>query len=385
VQKNPNFDANALNDFMYAQTQGIVDLNVDSSIVRDPGVVKQSPHLQRGGFYSNLGIPGSGNIYTGEPMLGQEKPARLTEEEWKAKKAGLPSPTPRGPAVTVHAYDLGNGAFHDATVAANPVLLQQVEREQEIYNKMLAMPEASIREKLNTIGSVLDPEFRTGLIREAAFLQRNEKIDEVTAAKRVLSEKADFARRDVQAIREVLKKQEEEAKKTSALQPGPGRQISQTRLQDREAIMSELDRDPAVRRLVMQMLDTEGGGVATMEALTNRVAMIRQRIPDWTIGKELRSGFYGPINRGYAQTLKLHPDSVARYQRDIDIVRAGSNLIRGRTDQGSKNDPNVSGPGRVRIASNPHEVYNYWQGRRRGAKGWVNFSHADSARFAGEA
>ena len=154
--------------------------------------------------------------------------------------------------------------------------------------------------------------------------------------------------------------------------------ISPSLITEREEIMSELDRDPSTKRLAMQMLDTEGGGVATMEALVNRVAMIRQRVPDWTIWDELNSGFYGPIKRGHAQTLKLHPDTIARYQRDIDVVRSGSNVVKGRTDQGYPGDPNWRGPGRVHVADNPKEVYNYWTGKRRG----IQFSHADAARFA---
>ena len=128
------------------------------------------------------------------------------------------------------------------------------------------------------------------------------------------------------------------------------------------------------------MLDTEGGGVATMECLVNRTAMIRQKVPGWTLGDELNSGFYGPINRGYAQTRDLHPKTIAKYEQDIDEVRAGSNVIQGRTDQGYPGDPNWQGPGRVLVPDNPKEVYNYWVGKRNG----VDFSHASSAKFAEE-
>ena len=146
----------------------------------------------------------------------------------------------------------------------------------------------------------------------------------------------------------------------------------------REPIMAELDKNPQTKMLAMQMLDTEGGGVATMEALVNRVAMIRQRIPDWSLWDELNSGFYGPINRGYAQTRKLSEGAIAQYQKDIDAVRAGSNVIQGRTDQGYRGDPNFYGPGRVAVQGQPNESYNFWTGRRRG----VDFSHKDAAQFA---
>ena len=146
----------------------------------------------------------------------------------------------------------------------------------------------------------------------------------------------------------------------------------------RNEIMSELDEDPETRRLAMQMLDTEGGGAATMEALVNRTAMIREKIPGWTINDELNSGFYGPINRGYAQTIEIDPSREARYQQDIDEVRAGSNIIQGRTDQGYPGDPNWRGPGRVHVPDAPKEIYNYWTGERAG----VSFTHEDSAEFA---
>ena len=143
-------------------------------------------------------------------------------------------------------------------------------------------------------------------------------------------------------------------------------------------IMSELDEDPETKLLAMQMLDTEGGGAATMESLVNRTAMIREKIPGWTLNDELNSGFYGPINRGYAQTRDLHPGAVAKYQEDIDKVRAGSNIIEGRTDQGYPGDPNWRGPGRVHVPENPREIYNFWTGERAG----VTFTHEDSAEFA---
>lgn len=161
-------------------------------------------------------------------------------------------------------------------------------------------------------------------------------------------------------------------------QPETTSELAAPLISQREAIMSELDSNPATKMLAMQMLDTEGGGAATMEALINRVAMIRQKIPDWTIWDELNSGFYGPIKRGYAQTRELAAGEIQQYEADIAAVRAGSNIIRGRTDQGYPGDPNWAGPGRVQVASNPKEVYNYWRGKRRG----VVFSHAEAAQFA---
>ena len=142
-------------------------------------------------------------------------------------------------------------------------------------------------------------------------------------------------------------------------------------------LMSELDQDPATKKLAMQMLSMEGGGVPTMEALVNRTAMIRQKVPDWKLSDELNSGFYGPINKGYAQQRYIGPEEASQYQRVFNEVAAGSNVIKGRTDQGSKNDPNVHGPGRVDVPDMPNEVYNFWTGNRNGQV----FSYEDSAIF----
>ena len=81
-----------------------------------------------------------------------------------------------------------------------------------------------------------------------------------------------------------------------------------------------------------------------MEALVNRTAMIREKVPGWTINDELNSGFYGPINSGAAQRIQIDSSRAEKYQEDIDAVRSGSNIIEGRTDQGSRNDTQRAGP-----------------------------------------
>ena len=68
----------------------------------------------------------------------------------------------------------------------------------------------------------------------------------------------------------------------------------------RAPLMAEVQNDPAAS-ITHQMMNTEGGGAATVEALFNRTSMIRQKIPGYSIKDELRSGFYGPINKGFAQ------------------------------------------------------------------------------------
>jgi hypothetical protein len=147
--------------------------------------------------------------------------------------------------------------------------------------------------------------------------------------------------------------------------------------EQRKPLMEEIARNPEIKKLLMQMMATEGGGVATVEALFNRVAMIRQKIGNYTIGEELRSGFYGPINQGEAQLRAISAKAAEQYQRIIDHVAAGSNIIEGRVNQGMESDPGAGLPGRIRIPGSS-EVYNFWQGSR----GNRQFSIEDSMRFA---
>jgi hypothetical protein len=146
----------------------------------------------------------------------------------------------------------------------------------------------------------------------------------------------------------------------------------------RAAMMAEVNKDPATKRMLYGMMRSEGGGAPTVEALMNRTQMIRQKVPGYGIGDELRSGFYGPINRG-ATGGPLSENERAKYDKTLAEVVGGSNYIQGRTNQGMASDPGARLPGRVPIPGSS-EVYNYWEGRRKG----VDFSVSDSARFARE-
>jgi hypothetical protein len=143
----------------------------------------------------------------------------------------------------------------------------------------------------------------------------------------------------------------------------------------RAALMKEVD--PATKHLLLQMMHTEGGGTATVEALFNRTAMIRQKIPGYSIKNELNSGFYGPIRHGVAQRVAIGAAEEAKSNRTLAQVLGGSDIIQGRTDQGMIGDPNWQGPGRVK-APGSTDIYNYWKGSRRG----VPFTYADAQRFA---
>jgi hypothetical protein len=145
----------------------------------------------------------------------------------------------------------------------------------------------------------------------------------------------------------------------------------------RRSLWKDVSGDPATKHLLHQMMDTEGGGAATVEALFNRTAMIRKRIPGYSIKDELHSGFYNPINKGIAQQRHISAGQEAEYNKILGKVVGGSDIIKGRTDQGMVGDPNWQGPGVVK-APGSTDIYNYWKGERRG----ISFSHEDAARFA---
>jgi hypothetical protein len=147
--------------------------------------------------------------------------------------------------------------------------------------------------------------------------------------------------------------------------------------QQRAGMMDELKNDPATMKLAKNMAHLESPHA--FEALVNRTAMIQQKVPDWNLKKELNSGFYSTVKSGQAGRTNLSAKEDALQQSRIDAVGAGSNALQGRTDQGSGSDPNVNGPGRIKVPGDS-EVYNFWQGKRRGQE----FSHANSQRFAEE-
>jgi hypothetical protein len=151
----------------------------------------------------------------------------------------------------------------------------------------------------------------------------------------------------------------------------------------RGPLMAEVNKDPATKHLLYRMIATEGGGrggQGAVEALFNRTAMIRQKIPGYSIADELHSGFYGPLNKGQGRGAVSQAEA-ARDDAVIGRVLEGSNIIQGRTDQGTFGDPNAAGPGRVSFPGMARsEIYNFWKGRRRGR----DFSTADTAHWAAQ-
>lgn len=98
----------------------------------------------------------------------------------------------------------------------------------------------------------------------------------------------------------------------------------------RRRYFEEMDRDPALRAYVRGLAAAENGGhpEGIIERLVNGADM-NGRASLWD---EIRSGFYGPVNRG---TVREMPASPA-YDAALERVRSGSNDIGLLTDQGMR-------------------------------------------------
>ena len=107
----------------------------------------------------------------------------------------------------------------------------------------------------------------------------------------------------------------------------------------RAAMFAELDRDPALRTTVMNVIETEmgGGGVgstAVLESMVNRAQMRGYS----SLRTAVNDGFYGPVNRGEVARRNLSDKERADMERTIATVRGGSNVTDWRTDQGMINE-----------------------------------------------
>lgn len=134
--------------------------------------------------------------------------------------------------------------------------------------------------------------------------------------------------------------------------------------------------DPATHDQVCAMMITEDGAnpVPCFESLLNRILYCNSKGQNRTILSMLHGGFYGPYNRGmYPRTiseLRASPALQTRMNVAIATVMAGSDLIRGFTDQGLPTDPNGMRQPQMRLGGN---IFNDWgggPGGHDGAEAW---------------
>jgi hypothetical protein len=148
--------------------------------------------------------------------------------------------------------------------------------------------------------------------------------------------------------------------------------------QQRAQFKSELLNQPTRNEIAAMMVsEDESNPVPVLESLMNRTLFLKSHGIDRTLHQMLHSGFYGPINRGRL------PHFVAAVQNDqklrfkmyaaIDTVLAGSDFLRGHTDQGLPSDPG----GKYEIAHSHvmigGEVFGDWgggPGSYAGAAAW---------------
>lgn len=154
----------------------------------------------------------------------------------------------------------------------------------------------------------------------------------------------------------------------------------------------ELKNSPNTRRQLAALMTLEGNPANVSESMMNRLAYInedRQKrgLPPMTVAQHMRSGFFGPINRGQLPgamaAMDRNPKKAAQVNAAIDSVLAGRNVLRGATDQGMSTDPNGRWPG-GRIYG-LDQVYNDWGGGPGGHEGARRFREEQQAQVRGAA
>lgn len=138
----------------------------------------------------------------------------------------------------------------------------------------------------------------------------------------------------------------------------------------RARFKQELDSNPELKKRLAAVIDLEnpGAGTAVAESLMNRMDMNGGSIAGGLGFNNRSRSFYGPVRKGLDISrlgeLERNPAKMAARMRQIDEALAGSNFIKGHTDQGSAGDPNYMAGG-VGVNIN-RERFNDWGGGRWG-------------------
>ena len=152
----------------------------------------------------------------------------------------------------------------------------------------------------------------------------------------------------------------------------------------RGRLIKEINDNPQLRNDLANMMAHETnnpqGATAVLESLFNRT--LRKGS---TLARELRSGFYGPINRGEVKLGRgASPWAMGQFNAAFGNVSGGSNLIGGRDDQGMRHE--IHGAGAMKVGG---EWFGYmgassreWASRQPsgGTGGGINFTTADIQR-----
>jgi hypothetical protein len=144
--------------------------------------------------------------------------------------------------------------------------------------------------------------------------------------------------------------------------------------QQREQFKNELLNQPTRDEIAAMMVsEDENNPVPVLESLLNRTLYLKSRDINRSLHQMLHSGFYGPINRGklphFVYAVEHDPRLRQKMYAAIDMVLAGSDIIRGHTDQGLPSDPG----GRYEMAHSHvmigGEVFGDWGGGPGGNAG----------------